>query len=442
MRTEFADPKQLDKGCPALSRVARQSREVPVGVSTLLLCVLVLTAQFGPTIPVYLGLASSRASGMILAAAIIAFVMALSWCKSARVSKQSILDVRVNGVLLCLMIVIAVVIHGLVANQFQRIDFGRFILSLVPLVFLLVGGVALGNLFGRVSVAQLHVASWASFWAFVAVIVLRILRLEPPGVTHNNPTFPFTEVSYFALAFGPILLYRTVTAPAGRQFLWILFGLGLAVALKNATLVVFALGAALICRRLLTTISVIAIPLLAGAASHLTYFTSRADISSHSSSVSALVYLQGWELLMHSLAVSRGWGIGFQQLGVHHAHLLISQLIRKGNRGVALNLEDGSFLFSKFGSEFGVFGIVLVLGYCVMCLRSIHSLRSFVGVTGATYIDCIVVAFGVDMFIRGINYFYGEPLMFLGAVAVLHVARRSRVTSEEPRLRVAQDGEQ
>jgi hypothetical protein len=47
----------------------------------------------------------------------------------------------------------------------------------------------------------------------------------------------------------------------------------------------------------------------------LTYFTDRLALSHSSSNLSALVYLQGVELIEEALETTRAWGIGFQQLG-------------------------------------------------------------------------------------------------------------------------------
>ena len=440
MRTAADVPQWVQFRRPVRRTAPGQGQVVGSPLSTLLLCVLILTTQFGPTLPVYLGLVSSRAIGMVAAAAVITLIMALWWSLSVRNSRRSILDTGAAGILLVIVTVCVIIFHGVVADVIQKLDFARFVESFVPLGFLLAAGIFLGCAFCNVSANQLHTASWVSFWSFMVIIILRISRLEPPGVTHNNPTFPFTEVSYFALAFGPILLYRSVTAPPDHRIWWVFFGLGLAIVMKNATLAGFALGTALICRRLLNTLGIIALPLLAGAASQLTYFTSRMDISSHSSSISAMVYLQGWELLAHSLTVSKGWGIGFQQLGVRHANLLISQLIRNGNRGVALNLEDGSFLLSKFGSEFGMLGIALIIGYCMLCLRCIRSLRSFTRLSRTTLLECVIVAFGVDVFIRGINYFYDETLLFIGAITAIYLYKMADNVVETLNVRKAQEG--
>jgi hypothetical protein len=148
----------------------------------------------------------------------------------------------------------------------------------------------------------------------------------------------------------------------------------------------------------------------------LSYFTSRADISTHSSNVSALVYVQGWAFIVHSLFITRGWGLGFQQLGVHPFGLAISKLIRAANSGVWLNSDDGGFLLSKLGSEFGVFGIAACIAYGILCLKSIAKVRRSRVIGHDTFARCVVIAFSVDLFIRGMGYFYGSPLLFLGCM--------------------------
>jgi len=195
----------------------------------------------------------------------------------------------------------------------------------------------------------------------------------------------------------------------------VLFGFGLALLLKSATMIAFAFAAALLCRRLTIILAAMGVALVAGVATHLHYFTSRADISSHSSNVSALVYLQGWEFVWRALTISHGWGLGFQQLGVHPMHLAVSRLIRAANQGKGLNTKGGSFVFSKLSSEFGMFGIALAIAYVYFCLKCIANLRTTKTFQHDTFSHCVIVAFSVDLFIRGIGYFYGPAMLFLAA---------------------------
>lgn len=384
------------------------------------LCLSIITAIMLPPLPHYIGATKSLAFGMIAAAMIIATIVAINFTiLRARNRAPNPLELSAHMLLVLGALVTCILIHGLIANTLSPVNFHRLILSLIPLMFLISGGFAIASALRNATPTQLHNASWIVFWLFIAVIMLRALHLEPHGASFHAPTFPFSETSHFALAFGPFYLYRSITARAKHQVFWILFGLAVAVIIKSATFLVFAFGAALLCRKLLITAGSAALLLLAGAVTHLSYFTSRADISSHSSNLSALVYLQGWELLIRSLIITHGWGLGFQQLGTRNFHLGVSHLIEALNSGTSLNTKGGGFILSKIGSEFGIFGLAAVIWYGLICLKSIRSLRATRAYTEDTFARCIIVGFGIDIFVRGVGYFYGSPLLFIGAALSL-----------------------
>ncbi len=381
-----------------------------------LLCALIIGTVTLPSLLVYIHIATTLAVGT-LAAGILAVLLLLvnTTIMAKRTGQFSLLDVRANDMIFIALIMTFICAHGVIASRIAPLDYRRFVLSLVPLTFLLGGGFAIGVAIRNATATQLHMMSWVFFWVFMGILLLRLLKLEPhPGALHT-PTFPFAETSHFMLALAPIYLYRCVTAPRQHRLAWVVFGFGLAILLKSATMVGFAFGAAILCRRMTITMAATAIALIAGAATHLHYFTSRADISSHSSSISALVYLQGWEFIWHALTISHGWGLGFQQLGIHPMHLAVSRLIRAANHGKALNMKGGSFVFSKLSSEFGVFGLALAIAYLYVSLKSIMTLRTTKTFEHDTFSRCVIVSFGVDLFFRGIGYFYGPAMLFIAA---------------------------
>lgn len=381
-----------------------------------LLAMVLLACEFLPGLPPYLGIVSSRAIGMIGAASIAMLIMGVAYAYAVKARNLTLLDTPARGLIIVTGCAAAIIVHGIIVSRFEPLDVRRFSVSLVPLVFMLGAASAVGSALRHASTEQIDSALWIAFWSFAAVIALRAFGLEPLGTAYSHPMFPFSETSEFALAFGPVYLYRTVRAQGPSQYLWLVFGLAAAVLLRSATLMVFAAGAAMLCRRLLLAFALSAIPIAAGAAVHLTYFTSRADISSHSSSISALVYLQGWEFVYHYLYKSDGLGLGFQQLGVHPPSLAISVLIKTLNNGKYLNTMDGSFLFSKLASEGGILGIAIGCAYLLGCWREIRRVRSGSVLSHDLFASCVLIGFGVDMFIRAPGYFFGQPLLFLGAL--------------------------
>ena len=383
---------------------------------TLVTCFVLLCVQLLPEVPVYLGVASSFSVGTTIAAAATSiFILIFLYIHKSRHS-TTLLDSGAFGIILIIIILTAICSQAVLANSILPINKIRLIESIVPLAFLLSAGLAIAAVFRLSSPYQLDISARTSFWVLIGVSALSIFHLEPPGTFLAHPTFPFTETSHLALVLGPIFIYRCAVCHRSYSIFWILFGLALGVLLKSATLVVFVFGGALIARRLAFACMITLIPLAAGAATHLSYFTSRADISSHSSSISALVYLQGWEFLVKSIQETNGIGVGFQQLGIHSLHLPVTELIRIANGGGALNQYDGSFLFSKIGSEFGIFGLLLVALYCWQGVKVIHQLRRRSTPSTLILSQCIFIGFAVDLFIRGMGYFSGATLLFIGAL--------------------------
>ncbi|MBW4052027.1 MAG: hypothetical protein HIU85_11295 [Proteobacteria bacterium] len=399
-------------------------------MQTGILCLLVLSIQLLPPLPFYFKLVGSMAAGMMIAAATCAVSIAICWVVGTRRSHLGVLDAGGGGPALIGTVLILVIIHGVVADQMERLDAGRFVASLIPLVFLLAAGLSVSTALRTATAAQIATLSWVSFWVMCAIIAFRLT-----GLQHGKATFPFTETSHFALALGPVFLYRCATARNQlRKDFWLFLGFAFAIGLKSATFVVVVMLAAFICRRLLIILLVGVAVLAVGLTVELKYFTSRADISNSSRNLSALVYLEGWELLDHSLVQTDGWGVGFQQLGVRGSQVTAAEEIAKLTGGGELNLEDGSFVMAKLGSEFGVAGLILVLAFSVLAFRSALRLRSGRGPPVLNFARSIVVGYGVDMFVRGTGYFTESTLLFVGALLVLAPAGGLLKIARGPRM--------
>lgn len=385
-----------------------------------ILCSLLLTDQLVPSLPFYVGVAPSMALGMIIAAGVCILILLVCWAIQARAVGTSLLDAKANGLMLIGTVVIATMLHGVVADQLEGLELGRFAASLIPLMLLLGGGLALGTAIRNASEASLARAARLSFWILCAIGFCGAVGLQPPHVGHfPKSTFPFTETSHFVLAFSPVYLYMCATARRGRRDLWLLLGFALTILLKSGTLLAVAFLAAVICRRFWLVLVAVLLVAAAGLTVQLKYFTSRVALSNDSSNVSALVYLEGWEMLDDSLVRSHGWGVGFEQLGLQGSNVPAAQAIRSLIQGQDLNLKDGSFVLSKVGSEFGAAGLLLVAGYALFALKCLRALRSGRGSLNEQFARSVVLAFWVDMFVRGTGYFSQSTFLFVAACLAL-----------------------
>jgi len=196
--------------------------------------------------------------------------------------------------------------------------------------------------------------------------------------------------------------------------------------LGNLTMLVAAVFVILIVSR--ASKIVVVLSLLAGAlllsGFDLTYYTDRLEFSLDTTNTSSVAYLQGWQQMNESLSQSSGWGLGFQQMGLHGSDVDAAELLRQLT-GDYMNLTDGSFMLSRFVSDFGIFGIVGVLFYLYFVARSILALRnsSFgraVLPPGAVLAHSILVMSVIDVFVRGIGYLTGSMILFLSAYLFLY----------------------
>ena len=330
-----------------------------------------------------------------------------------------------NSILL-LLIGIAASTHFAFAAMLSPVNGSRFVFSLLLALLLIVAAIVVSP----VVFGSMHVngrPERAIFFILILSALFGIVGIQPSGVdVYTKPVFPFTEPSHFALVFTPILLWMSVTARGVFPYVYIIFGLIIAVLLQNVTMVVGVILTAAVCLPVFRFLLVSFV--MAGAAvalnSDLSYFSDRISFASESSNLSALVYLQGWQLIEESLSNSMGWGLGFQQLGENEtsvqAALMINAILKTDS-----NISDGGFMLVKVVSEFGIFGIVAVAIYFHLFVASFRRLRH----VALNNIDCpagkvlalaITVTYVIELLIRGIGYFSGTGFLLISAIVYLY----------------------
>ncbi len=389
-------------------------------IPTALAALILLATQLLPPLPMYLGVTHSMALGVSIAAGL--SIITVFGCHALGLKRLRLgwADTSAGALVFILTASVLIVIHGGIADEIMGVHLGRFVASLVLLALLLSAAAAFASALRAASNSQVHRIVSISFWVLCAVAITRLVHLEPRRDVFSKPMFPFTETSFFALAFCPIYLFKCATTPRQKRTFWVLFGFTLAIVLKSATLLAIACVGAFVCRRILLILLVSLLVLGAGASHYIRYFTSRADISSSNKNLSALVYLEGWEMLGRSLSLSHGWGLGFQQQGYHATDVTAAAEIRGQTGGFNLNLQNGSFVLSKLGSEFGVFGLLLIAAYTFVAIRSLRVIRHRPCSESELLSRCIFVGYGIDIFIRGTGYFSASTLLFLAATFTLY----------------------
>jgi hypothetical protein len=246
--------------------------------------------------------------------------------------------------------------------------------------------------------------------------------------------FPFSEPSHFALAFIPLLMYVAITSRGTRRAIFLVLGFVCTALIQNLTLAAgFALVALAMMRWHVLLIALVLVGAIA-AQLDLTYYATRLDFSGDSTNLSNLIYLQGWQMVDESWQRSGGFGIGFQQLGVFGTEVPAAQILRGLRQGEDINTLDGSFVFAKFGSEFGVFACVLVLVYLWLAFRSLRTLRKVARrrprIGPLTILaHCAIVSYFIELFVRSTGYFTPAALLLVAAFGVLARDRRKAVAA-------------
>jgi hypothetical protein len=130
------------------------------------------------------------------------------------------------------------------------------------------------------------------------------------------------------------------------------------------------------------------------------------------SNLSALVYMYGWEIAYSNLIASNGLGLGFNLMGCEPSPVTISstylwEMGRVTEDLKIVNYNDGSFLASKIISEFGIFGIIILI-YQFFLLYKIKYYTIRLIPEHSFYLNLMLSYFSaliVSEFFRGTGYF-------------------------------------
>lgn len=327
-------------------------------------------------------------------------------------------------------VMLALLLHFTLVAQWRPVDVGRFGGSLVLLgaLMLLAARVA-QPLFGALSYRGLQ-------WVFGAFLICGALSASGVRVATMNatskPVFPFSEASHFGLALCPLVLSLSVISrrPVLR-LAYIGAALALALSLQNFTLLVGLVLVAVVCLpwRWLLPVGVAAVVgvgmALSVGAEGLLYYTERLDFSGDNDNITALVVIQGWQMIGEAWAATNGWGLGLQQLGVQGPTAEVSELISTLSGGDYMNLLDGGFLLAKVAGELGIFGAGLALAYVLAALSYVSVLRKMAmgrlpcAPAGAIFARAVVVMYLLEVFVRSPGYLTGAAGLAFSALYFL-----------------------
>ena len=137
------------------------------------------------------------------------------------------------------------------------------------------------------------------------------------------------------------------------------------------------------------------------------------------SNISSLVYVQGWNDAWINFVRTNGVGLGFNMMGCTPLPENFAREIIENAAGGGLNDTDGSFLFAKVISEFGLFGLI----FYVLIIRLIHKSKFIIFSFKANHLNnsysfkiLILLNFLIFSFVRSTGYFEGG--VFITAMAL------------------------
>ncbi|MAT79597.1 MAG: hypothetical protein CMD13_02550 [Flavobacteriales bacterium] len=168
------------------------------------------------------------------------------------------------------------------------------------------------------------------------------------------------------------------------------------------------------------------------------YFSSRLDFSSQNTNLTVLVFLQGWDEMFHSIRLTDGFGVGFQNMG-NLPPSPISKLIKSLSGGFYMNRNDGAFLASKIISEFGFLGIFFVLLYLKAFFRSLfflinmilknkNPLKRFNKRSLVVFAHMNIVFLIIEVFAAGTGYFTTGVFLFIMSLIILENDSKQKIT--------------
>ena len=301
----------------------------------------------------------------------------------------------------------------------------RFLQTYAFLIIYLSGALSLALLAQSLSRRDSDIAVRFSFYALLLTGVAAILGFRPFFPRSISVVF-FSENSHYALSFLPLLLYMTVRSSTKRKWIFPFIGLSMALLLQNLTLLVGAIGIAIIAMRfrLSVILGLIAMPILLVAINFndLSYYSSRVDLSRENTNLSALAYMDGWQRAYLNLKDYFGLGVGFEQLGfVGTEGDVVNQLAAQNAE--ELNLFDGSCVAAKLISEFGILALGALVVYLRYLAKHVGWLRE-VSMNGGKaadprrvfFLGCFTMFF-IDFFLRGTGYFSSSGFLFIASLA-------------------------
>lgn len=137
--------------------------------------------------------------------------------------------------------------------------------------------------------------------------------------------------------------------------------------------------------------------------------------------LSSLVWLNGWSQAWNTFTQTMGLGLGFNQMGCNNFDEIGSYTttIKDITEGINLNFQDGSILAAKVISEFGIFGMILLLMISLKLLKVISKFFTNNNLKNLDYINMIgAINVVIILFIRTPGGYFQIPILLATAMLI------------------------
>jgi hypothetical protein len=338
-----------------------------------------------------------------------------------------------NAFLYFILLLLFLIIHFLIVGYTFSLthDYVRFLSSLGGGVFLIFSSFILASF---LSIIDYKIQT--NFFIIIMVLFLinglaSLTSLGGMFSLTGKPAFFFSEPSHFALALAPFFMFYIQSRVLGWVFV-LLFFLIWTIYEQNLTMLLVIILSCGITFNFKLVLSFFAIfftlIILCFDSSHLNYFIERLVLSSDSTNLSVLSFLQGWQNAIITLNDTNYLGVGFQQLGIASSFGDITLKIHE-IYGRDLNLYDGSCLATKFISEFGLFGLTLVIYLTVRAIKSYFYIRTENSIAFVKFTHCVNISFMVELFMRGCGYFASGFFIYSTCYLFIQI-KRTHINSQ------------
>jgi hypothetical protein len=338
-------------------------------------------------------------------------------------------NIKIYSLSVVLIILILLTVGYVVSSLiYTASDHVRFILSLAFLFLFLYFSALFVDATIDFPGLDFHWCVRASYWLILIVAVIAAVLSDINGVAIKSMFF-FNEPSHFSLLYTPLLCY--VMYNSKRKIFHFIVGVSLSLVVMNLTMLFGVLLCGLVSTKMrfvnvvyIVFASILTVPLMAFF-DKIDYFTSRLTFGVDSTNLSALVFMSGWERAYLSLIDSKGFGVGFQQMGINGPQGYFMEVVKEIYSDT-LNKFDGGTLGSKLVAETGVLGVMLLVLYVVFCVklyRRLHFSQSIIPVHTLFYAS-VVISSLLQVFVRGVGYF--SPFSFLFVAGIYYFVYTSR----------------